>query len=78
MKLLWLSPIVSNCLIVHTIYCNYCLRYGAFNEKVLLNYTQQILLAIDYMHTNRFLHRFVMIIKSESYSMILSGLLKLI
>ena len=32
-------------------------KYGAFEEKVMLNYTQQIVLALDYMHTNRFLHR---------------------
>ena len=32
-------------------------KYGAFNEKITLNYTQQIILAVDYLHTNRFLHR---------------------
>jgi len=31
--------------------------YGPFEEKVLLNYSQQIILAVDYLHTNRYLHR---------------------
>ena len=32
-------------------------KFGAFNERIILNYTQQIILAIDYLHFNRFLHR---------------------
>jgi len=32
-------------------------RHGAFNEQVILRYTHQILVGLDYLHSNGILHR---------------------
>lgn len=32
-------------------------RYGAFSERVILNYTQQVLTGLSYLHHKHILHR---------------------
>ena len=40
-------------------------KFGPFNEKLLLNYSRQITLAVDYLHENKFVHRYTLRVSQE-------------